>query len=159
MSIDSTGMIGLVPEMTYTVRTTQPLQPTDGSPWGARQYWQVSAATLRGDRVDARLAATGGDWMWMSPDGFWRPDVRAQFVTDDGAVLLMHYTGLVQQTATFHEAAEADRPTDWDDQYLRLAIQFDTGADRYRWLTSSLFVAAGRLLGTGHLEYAVHRVT
>jgi len=33
------------------------------------------------------------------------------------------------------------------------------GAPRYRWLTTSLFVAAGRLLGTGHIEYAVHRIT
>jgi len=36
---------------------------------------------------------------------------------------------------------------------------FDTGAPRYRWLTTGLFVAAGRRLGTGHIEYAVHRIT
>jgi hypothetical protein len=152
-------MIGLQPELTYTVTTTQPLEPTAGSPLGSRQYWQISAATLSGDRITATLAATGVDWMAMSPDGFWRPDVRAQFVTDDGAVVLMHYTGLVQQTAAFREAAEADRASDWADQYMRLAIQFDTGADKYRWLNTSLYVAAGRLLGTGKIEYAVHRVT
>ena len=28
-----------------------------------------------------------------------------------------------------------------------------------RWLERSLFVAAGRLEGTGMIEYAVHRVT
>jgi hypothetical protein len=33
------------------------------------------------------------------------------------------------------------------------------GAERYRWLNTSLFVAKGRLLGTGHIEYAVYRVT
>jgi hypothetical protein len=70
----------------------------------------------------------------------------------------MHYTGLVQQTDAFKRAAETDQPTDWLDQYMRLAIQFDTGAGRYAWLTHSLFVAAGRLLGTGKIEYAVHRV-
>jgi hypothetical protein len=36
-----------------------------------------------------RCWPTGGDWMQMSPDGFWRPDVRAQFRTDDDAVVLM----------------------------------------------------------------------
>jgi hypothetical protein len=40
----------------------------------------------------------------------------------------MHYIGLVQQTARFAEAAEADEPR-------------------------------GRLLGTGHIEYQVYRVT
>lgn len=54
--------------------------------------------------------------MGVSGDGFWRPDVRAQFLTDDGVVVLMHYTGLVEQTSRFAEAAEADEATDWADQ-------------------------------------------
>jgi hypothetical protein len=153
------AVLGVEPEMIYRVRTTHPLQPTLGSPFGTTQYWQVSEATLTGDRIKATLAATGGDWMAVSPDGFWRPDVRAQFLTDDGAAILMHYTGLVEQTDAFKAAADADRETDWPDQYMRLAIRFDTGAERYRWLNTSLFVAAGRLLGTGRIEYAVHRLT
>lgn len=71
----------------------------------------------------------------------------------------MHYTGLVQQTEAFKRAAEADRETAWADQYMRLSIRFDTGAANYAWLNTSLFVAAGRLLGTGRIEYAVYRVT
>jgi Protein of unknown function (DUF3237) len=152
-------VLKLEPEMTYRVRTTQPLEPTAGSPLAVTQYWQVSEASLTGARINATLAATGGNWMAIGPDGFWRPDVRAQFLTDDGAVILMHYTGLVQQTEAFKRAAEADQPTEWSDQYMRLAIRFDTGAERYRWLNTSLFVAAGRLLGTSRIEYAVHRVT
>ena len=145
--------------MTYVVRTSNPLDPTTDSPHGARQYWQVSEARLEGPAITAGLAATGVDWMGVGADGFWRPDVRAQFLTDDGAVLLMHYTGLVQQTTRFAEAAEADEPTEWADQYMRLSIRFETGAPRYAWLNSSLFVARGRLLGTGHIEYQVFRVT
>jgi hypothetical protein len=154
----STGAPELEFAMTYVVRTSSPLDPTTDSPWGARQYWQVSEATLEGPGFTAALAATGMDWMGVSDDGFWRPDVRAQFLTDDGAVVLMHYTGLVEQTARFAAAAEADEPTDWSDQYMRLSIRFETGAPRYEWLNTSLFVARGRLLGTGHIEYEVYRV-
>ena len=39
---------GLDFEMIYTVRTTHPLEPTVGSPFGAKQFWQVSEATLDG---------------------------------------------------------------------------------------------------------------
>ena len=42
---------------------------------------------------------------------------------------------------------------------MRLAIRFDAGAAAYAWLTTSLFVAAGRLLGAGQIEYDVRRVT
>ncbi len=38
-------------------------------------------------------------------------------------------------------------------------ISFDTGDPRYAWLNTSLFVAAGRLEGTGRIEYAVFRIT
>ena len=151
-------MIDLAFEMTYTVHTTNPLEPTAGAPLGTRQYWQVSEAKLVGERIRATLAATGSDWMSMSPDGLWRPNVRAQFQTEDAAIVLMHYTGLVEQTTKFKHAAEADEPTGWDDQYMRLSVSFETGADRYAWLNRNLFVAAGRLLGTGRIEYAVYRV-
>jgi hypothetical protein len=97
--------------------------------------------------------------MWVSDDGFWRPDVRAPFRTADGATVLMHYTGLVEQTTAFKAAAEGDRPTNWADQYMRLVIRFDTGAPAYRWLNTSLFVARGRLLGRGHIEYEVCRLS
>ena len=126
----------LVPEMIYRVRTTEPLSPTDGSPFGPRQYWQVSEASLDGDRIHARLASTGIDWMSMGPDGLYRPDVRAAVVTDDDAVVLMHYTGLVEPSPAFQAAAAEDRETGWEDQRIRLVVIFDSGDERYRWLTS-----------------------
>jgi hypothetical protein len=134
------------------------LNPTAGAPSGARQYWQVSEASLEGPRINAKLAATGIDWMLVGDDGFWRPDVRAQFVTDDGAIIFLHYTGLVEPTDRFKQAAEARRSTEWADQYMRMTLRFETGAERYSWLNQSLFIAKGRLQGAGRIEYAVFRV-
>jgi hypothetical protein len=144
--------------MTYRFTTKGPLAPTEGSPLGVRQYFEMSAGTLKGERINARIAMPGGDWMFRSPDGFWRPDVRVQLVTDDGAIILLHYTGLVEQTDAFKRAAEADRETDWTDQYMRMSMRFDTGAKKYAWLNQSLFIADGRLIGTAEIEYAVYRV-
>jgi Protein of unknown function (DUF3237) len=58
----------------------------------------------------------------------------------------------------FRAAAEADRAIDWDD-ICALMMRFDTGAPAYRWLNTSLFIARGRLLGRGHTEYEVHRLS
>jgi hypothetical protein len=144
---------------TYRVKTTGPLPATKGSPRGERQYWIVSDAALNGPNINATLAAPGSDWMNVSHDGFWRPDVRLPFITDDGETVLAHYTGLVEQTDAFKKAAEANRPTAWEDQYMRLLMHFDAGAARYRWLNTSLFVARGRLIGTGNIEYECFRAT
>jgi hypothetical protein len=67
---------------------------------------------------------------------------RAPFQTDDGETVLLHYTGLVQLTDIFKQAAEANKPTELSDQYMRLTMRFDTGAERCRWLNTSLFVGA-----------------
>jgi len=130
----------LIEEFLYRVKTIGPLKTTEGSPNGERNYWIVSEAEIDGPRIKARLAAPGSDWMRVSEDGFWRPDVRAPFQTDDDETILMHYTGLVQQTETFKQAAEANKPTDWNDQYMRLTMRFDAGAERYRWLNTSIAV-------------------
>jgi hypothetical protein len=84
--------------------------------------------------------------------------VRVAFLTDDGAAMTLHYSGLVEQTGAFIAAATEDRETGWDDQYMRMHLSFETGDPRYQWLTHSLFIARGRLLGSGRVEYEVHRV-
>jgi hypothetical protein len=107
----------LIEEFLYRVKTTGPLKTTKGSPDGERNYWIVSEAAIEGPKIKARIAAPGSDWMRVSDDGFWRPDVRAPFQTDDGETILMHYTGLVQQTDTFRKAAETNQPTEWRPVY------------------------------------------
>jgi hypothetical protein len=151
--------IGLEEVMTYRVTTEGPLEPTRGSPPGTRQFWAVTEAELEGTEISAILAYAGGDWMGVSSDGYWRPDVRLQLRTDDGAAILMSYTGLVEQSDAFKEAASADRETGWDDQYMRMMVSFETGDERYRWLNESIFVARGRILGTGRVEYTIYRLT
>jgi hypothetical protein len=151
-------MIALTHEMIYRLTNKGPLGTTDGSPRGARQYWEMSHATLSGPRINATLGMAGGDWMIYGPDGFGRPDVRMQFVTDDGALILLQYTGLVERTAAFTAAAEAGRETAWTDQYMRMTMTFDTGIQKYDWLNRHLFVARGRLAGPNAIEYDVYRV-
>ena len=146
-------------EMTYRLRVSGPLAATEDSPRGARQYWEMTEGTLKGARIDARIAMPGGDWFLVGTDRFGRPDVRVQFVTDDEAIILLHYTGLVERTAAFVKAAEDGAQTQWPDQYMRMAMSFDTGADRYQWLNQSLFVARGRLAGPAQIEYEIYRVT
>ena len=58
-------------------------------------------------------------------------DVRLQFVTEEGAVILLHYTGLVEINEAFTAAAGIGNPTRFEDSYMRMAMSFDTGAPKY----------------------------
>jgi hypothetical protein len=151
-------MLTLQHEMTYRFKVRGPLGRTDGSPRGTREYWEMTEGSLTGPRLNATIGMPGGDWMVYGSDSFGRPNVRVQLVTDDRALILLHYTGLVERTEVFTAAAEAGRETDWQDQYMRMAMTFDTGAQKYEWLNQSLFVARGRLVGKNEIEYDIYRV-
>jgi hypothetical protein len=146
-------------ELTYDLQVSGPLASTKGSPLGERVYWEMTSARLYGERIEARMAMPGGDWMVVGTDGLWRPDVRAQLRTHDEVTILLHYTGLVKPTPEFLRAAEDGRPTRFEDQYLRQVMRFDTGSERYAWLTQDIFIAEGRLAGPAQLQYRIYRLT
>jgi hypothetical protein len=146
-------------EMIYRLKVRGPLPPTTGSPHGERVYWEMADATLEGKRIKARSVMPGIDWFAPGADGFGRPDVRLQFLTDDNAIILLKYTGLVEMNELFGSAAEKGESTQFEDHYMRMALTFDTGADQYTWLNQHLFIAEGRLSGKEQLEYRVYRVT
>lgn len=102
----------------------------------------------------------GVDWVRVGPDGVRRQDLRAQLVTDDGETILFRYdNALIRATGTFLDALAEGRETAFEDQYMRIAPEFDTGAGKYAWLTRSLFVGRGRFAGPRTIEYEVYRVS
>jgi hypothetical protein len=144
-------------EMTFWERIEGPLGPTSGPP--DRLCWQVAEATLSGPRLRATLAMPGIDWIRLEADGTRRQDQRTQFLTEDGALILMRYdTAIIRGTETFTSALAAGRETGFADQYMCMVPEFEAASGDYAWLTRSLFVGRGRLAGPKQIEYQVHRV-
>jgi len=144
---------------TYRLQVRGPLQSKDGSPVDERrQYWEMASATLEGPRIHASTPVSGIDWFTPIGNGYGRPHVRLPLHTDDGALVLLEYNGVVHATEQFNRAVANDTSTDWDDQYMRMALTFDTASERYAWLTQHLFIARGRLLGAKDIEYEVFQL-
>jgi Protein of unknown function (DUF3237) len=152
-------MIELEYEMTYAETIDGPLGPTTGSPLGERLCWQVSTAILHGPRIDATLAMPATDWIRLGSDGIRRPDLRAQITTNDGELILFRYDlALIRASERFLAALKSGEATTFDDQYMRIAPQFEVGAGPYAWLGESLFLGRGRLTGPNAIEYEIYRV-
>lgn len=151
-------MIKLEHEMDFVLNVIGPTGATSGSPLGERLYWEMTDGLLSGPRISARVASPGGDWLSVGVDGYWRPDARLQLRSHDDALILLRYTGLVQQTEKFKRASDNGLPTQYTDQYMRMLLRFDTGAEKYAWLNQHLFIAEGRLGGPKQIEYTIYRV-
>ena len=114
---------------------------------------------LRGPRIDATLAAPGSDWIRLDADGTRRPDLRAQLRTGDGVLILLRYdVALIRAGERFVAALTAGEATAFEDQYMRIAPQFEVGPGPYGWLGQSLFLGRGRLSGPRAIEYEIYRV-
>lgn len=146
----------LVHEFTFSAQIGDTLIPGAG-PHGTRAIVTVTGGTATGDRISGSIVGAGGDWVLMGPDGFNRLDVRAQIQTDDGAVLFLSYTGLLELNDAV-QAALAGGETQFDDQYFRTTPTIETGDPRYAWVNTTLFVGRGRLV-VGGVEYEVYRVS
>jgi hypothetical protein len=150
-------MLALQYEMTFTERVVGPLGPTIGSP--ARLCWEIVEAKLTGPRIAANLAMPGTDWIRVGIDGIRRQDQRAQFLTDDGALVLMHYdAALIRGDERLFQALESGQETTFADQYMCMSPQFEVSDTAYMWLTQSLFIAHGRVCGAKQIEYEIYSV-
>ena len=72
--------------------------------------------------------------------------------------MMSYDDAVVRENPVFLGALRDGRETAFGDQYMRMAVRFDVGAARYRWLTQSLFVGEGRVAGPRTIEYAIQRV-
>ena len=146
----------LIHEFTFQGQLGDTLVPGPG-PLGMRFVAPVTGGWARGERINGSVVGAGADWALIGPDGFNRLDVRVQIQTDDGAVLYVAYTGLLEMNEAV-QAALGGAATQFDDQYFRTTPRIETGHPDYAWVNTTLFVGRGRLV-EGGVEYEVYRVT
>lgn len=142
-------------EFMFEAQLGEPLIPGAG-PYGTRMVVPLASGTVKGERITGTVTGTGGDWALVGPDGWARVDVRGQILTDDGAVILVTYGGVLELNEKVMVAMAAGEGTEFEDQYFRITPRLETGDARYGWVNQTVFIARGRLVGGGVL-YEVYR--
>ncbi len=145
-------------EFTYHAKL-KPGVPVGPGPYGNRAFFEVIDGKAEGERIKGKVLTGGGDWILVGPDGWGRLDVRAQFLTDDGATIYVSYYGLLEMNDKVQQATAGNGETDYGDQYFRTTPRFETGDPRYAWLNQTVFVAEGRVRPGPTVEYKVYRLT
>lgn len=108
------------------------IHAVEGAPSGTRMVVLVTEARIEGERLKAGLkGAASADWGFLGADGVLHLDVRAALETDDGALILAHFTG----------RADVSDPAAPGPLYA--APTFETGDGRYGWLTALPCVMKG----------------
>lgn len=149
---------GFVYEATYTAQLKPPLDFGAG-PFGQRMFVEATHGDIEGPRIKGKLVSGGGDWITVGTDGFGRLDVRTQIITDDGANIYAQYHGPLELTDATMSAITTHSPSEFEDHYFRTTPRFETGDERYLWMTQSVFVGLGHFLPGFVVEYDLYRVT
>jgi Protein of unknown function (DUF3237) len=119
---------------------------------GARAIGDVKGR-FEGPGIKGTIEAR--DWYLARNDGIGEPDVRGILRTDDGAVIYMRYTGVLDMRRMEIPAGSAT-PVKGTCQ-VRTAIRFETSADRYRELNNVQAVGIGQVtFETGAIRYEVY---
>ena len=112
---------------------------------GTRLVIDLSEVSVKGDRVNASLAATdAAEWGTVSQDGtLLTLDVRFTLKTDDGEYIYVEYAGRGDLT----------------NGTLAAAPTFQTGSEKYSWINRVQGVMSGQVnLETGKLIYRLYEV-
>lgn len=124
---------------TVTAEVQAP-QLIEGGPQGSRMIVNVPGGTVVGARVRGTIIGPAGDWLTLRADGTGKLDVRGTIRTEDGALILITYQGILT-------------PKPEGGATIRSAPLFETGDARYSWLNSV------QAVGIGEVSASMDRVT
>jgi hypothetical protein len=147
-------------KMELLARVTAPLEkPPDvvgKTPDGLHIIFPIGkGGTVRGLRLNGEVEHAGGDWMLVRPDGIGVAAIRALVRTDDGAVLMAEYGGVIDFGADGYAKLLAGGGP--EQAPIQLAPRFVTAAPSWRWLNRLQCAGLGRVtLATLVVEYDLY---
>ena len=134
-----------------------PPENVGATPQGRRSIHIVTGGVFSGPRLRGTVRPGGGDWLLSFDGGYNELDVRGTFETDDGALIFVHYHGVLllpPELAARSAAGETLEPASY---YFRTTPRFETGSEKYAWLNTLVTVGYG-WFGRGEVGYRVFAV-
>jgi len=109
---------------------------------GVRRIIPITGGEVKGENINGRVGAFGADFQIIRPNELIDLEARYAFETDDGAVVYVENKGIRFGPIELLRKLKRGEPVDPKLIYCRTVPKFETGAEKYRWLMESLFVAS-----------------
>ena len=109
---------------------------------GVRRIIPIIGGEVRGPDVNGKVCAFGADFQVIRPNELIELEAKYAFETDDGAVIYVENRGIRFGPIELLQSLKRGEPVDPKLIYFRTVPKFETGAEKYRWLMESLFIAS-----------------
>ncbi|KAL3433668.1 hypothetical protein BDV09DRAFT_196615 [Aspergillus tetrazonus] len=155
----ATTTISLTYAFTLRVNIAVPPYPIGQTPSGLRAYYDIQGGTIKGPNINATIQRGGGDSLLQRTDGWANLDIHYPAVTEQGEWLYVRYIGVMQGTEALSKAFSKDpsaKSTDFEDQYMRVTLSFETSSERLSWLNKAAFVGKGKVDVTPEGTFVVY---
>jgi hypothetical protein len=119
---------------------------------GRRRIVPITGGTFSGPDISGSVLRGGADWQIIRGDGVAELEARYTLQSEDGALIEVCNLARRHGPPEVMAALAAGREVDPTRYYFRGATFFETGAQRYAWLTRHIVVC------TGHREPSVVKV-
>ncbi|MFC4013684.1 DUF3237 domain-containing protein [Nonomuraea purpurea] len=124
---------------------------------GTRMIAVIDHGTVEGPRLRGEFLPGGGDWITIGSDRVARLDVRATIRTHDDALVFVTVTGRATLPDEAIGRLWAGETVGWKEMHARSAPLFETGADPYTWLNSTVAIAVNEL-SLDHVNYRIYSI-
>ena len=105
----------------------------------------IAGGTFSGPRLSGSVLPGGGDWYLSRADDVTEADIRLMLSTDDGEIIAMSYSGLIQGMSHIEAALAQGRCPDPADYRIRQVARFQA-AGVNTWLNSVMAVGLGQMV-------------
>jgi len=143
--------------MSYTVKIVEP-EVIGPVPEGLRVNGYILGGEVTGPRVSGKLRPVGGDWLTIRKDGVAILDVRATIETQDGALIDLSYSGILDMGDDGYEQFLQGRPPA-SGTAIRMSPRLQTSHPGYLWLNRLHCLGIGQAyLERSEVAYDVYAV-
>jgi hypothetical protein len=125
--------------------------------WGLRRVVPVLGGEVRGPGLHGTIFPYGADFQIIRPNGFTELEAKYAFQMDDGAVIYIENIGIRFGPKEALDRIARGEAVDPALIYFRSVPKFETGSEKYRWLTEHLFIGVGAR-HPDRVELDVHQV-